>query len=203
VIRRGQILPLSMAASALAMPAPVHAHLVTTGLGPFYDGMSHFFVSFEDLLPTLAIALLAGLRGARAGRLALFALPATWLIGGLLAATKPLTVSTPMVAVGALLGAGLLAAADCRLRPAMVAPIAGLFGFAGGYLSASAVAVAAGLSAPGLLGATIAPFVVVALVAAAVVGLQQRPARIGFRVAGSWLAAIGLLRLGWLLSGAG
>ena len=30
------------------------AHLVTTGLGPFYDGISHFFLSPEDLLPALS-----------------------------------------------------------------------------------------------------------------------------------------------------
>jgi len=203
MISRGQLLPVSIAASALALPAPAYAHLVTTGLGPFYDGISHFVVSFEDLLPTLAIALLAGLQGTRAGRLALFALPGMWLIGGLLAVTQPLAVSMPIVAVGTLLGAGLLAAADCRLKLAMVALLAVLFGFAGGYVSASAVAAEAGLSALRLLGATVAQFVVVALVSAAVVAFGQRAARTGFRVAASWLAAIGLLRLGWMLSGAG
>ena len=59
------------------------AHLVTTGLGPFYDGVSHFALTPEDLLPALAIALLAGQRGSPAGRLALFALPGAWLAGGL------------------------------------------------------------------------------------------------------------------------
>ncbi len=37
-------------ASAL-LPRPPHAHLVNTGLGPFYDGVSHFALTPEDLLP--------------------------------------------------------------------------------------------------------------------------------------------------------
>ena len=59
------------------------AHLVNTGLGPFYDGVSHLAMSPDDLLSALALALLAGLSGARAGRHVLFILPPVWLVGGL------------------------------------------------------------------------------------------------------------------------
>jgi len=58
-------------------------YLVNTGLGPFYDGASHFVLTPEDLLPAVALALLAGQGGARTGRRALFALPGAWLVGGL------------------------------------------------------------------------------------------------------------------------
>src|SRR5664279_2478816 len=51
---------------------PAEAHLNSTGLGPFYDGLIHFLMSPEDLVPVLALALLAGLRGASYGRRALF-----------------------------------------------------------------------------------------------------------------------------------
>ena len=69
-------LTLAGAVAVLALlPTPAHAHLVTTGLGPLYDGISHLFLSFEDFIPVVAIALLAGLNGPKAGRLALFAVP--------------------------------------------------------------------------------------------------------------------------------
>ena len=68
----------------LVLPATAHAHLVNTGLGPFYDGVSHFALTPEDLLPALALSLFAGLRGMRTGRLALFALPGAWFAGGLM-----------------------------------------------------------------------------------------------------------------------
>ncbi|MDH4180787.1 MAG: hypothetical protein OEV46_02170, partial [Betaproteobacteria bacterium] len=55
--------------------APAHAHLVETGFGAFYDGLAHVAVTPADLLVVVAVALLAGQRGSRAARLALFALP--------------------------------------------------------------------------------------------------------------------------------
>ena len=65
-------------------PSVSAAHLVNTGLGPFYDGVSHLAMSPDDLLAALALALLAGLSGARAGRHVIFLLPPVWLIGGFL-----------------------------------------------------------------------------------------------------------------------
>src|SRR3974390_837844 len=63
---------------------PAQAHLNSTGMGPLYDGLMHFLLSPEDFVPVLALALLAGLRGASHGRRALFTLPAAWFLGGLL-----------------------------------------------------------------------------------------------------------------------
>ena len=64
------------------LPAPAAAHLVTTGLGPVYDGISHVLYSPDDLLPVLAVAFLGGLNGVTAARRALFALTGAWLLGG-------------------------------------------------------------------------------------------------------------------------
>ena len=63
------------------------AHLVTTGLGPLFDGIGHAVVTPQDLLPVVAIALLAGLGGKAYARKVLFILPAAWLVGGLLGLT--------------------------------------------------------------------------------------------------------------------
>src|ERR1039457_3005757 len=49
-------------------PVPAEAHLNSTGMGPVYDGLMHFLTSPEDFAPVLALALLAGLRGASYGR---------------------------------------------------------------------------------------------------------------------------------------
>ena len=37
--------PFLAAAALLTWPAAADAHLVTTGLGPFYDGVTHLFLS--------------------------------------------------------------------------------------------------------------------------------------------------------------
>ena len=198
-MRRGQ----SVAATALvlvALPAPAHAHLVTTGLGPVYDGISHLLMSPDDLLPVLAMALLAGLNGKAAGRLALFVLPACWAMGGLsgFAAGKPLLPGA-VVALSFLVLGGLTAA-DRRLSPAVVSSFAAALGLLHGFLNGAGIATA-GREALALAGIVTAIFVLVALVAAFVVSLRAPWARIVVRVAGSWIAAIGLLMLGWSLRG--
>ena len=42
-------------AAALGLASQADAHLMTTGLGPFYDGFTHLFLTPEDLLPVLAL----------------------------------------------------------------------------------------------------------------------------------------------------
>src|SRR5271165_5320442 len=53
-------LPLyALVVFALMMFAlPAEAHLNSTGMGPFYDGLIHFLMSPEDIVPVLALALL-------------------------------------------------------------------------------------------------------------------------------------------------
>src|ERR1700732_3770000 len=80
---------LTLAITLIAAPS-AHAHLMNTGFGPFNDGLTHLFVTPEDLLPVIALALLAGLRGPRFGRAVLFALPAACLGGTLAGPGGPL-----------------------------------------------------------------------------------------------------------------
>jgi len=190
--------------AACLLPAtPAQAHLVNTGLGPFYDGVSHFFLSPEDLLPVLALALLAGLRGSRTGRLALFALPGAWLAGGLAGLALPaiaqfLPTKTAVLTSVTFLALGALVALDARLRPRLVTGIAIALGIAHGYLNGSAMSDGK-LGALGLVGTATSIFVAVALAAGLVASLQRPWTRIVVRVAGSWIAAAGLLLLGWTL----
>ena len=187
-----------VAAAALLLPAAAHAHLVNTGLGPFYDGVSHFLVTPEDVLPALALAVLAGLRGARAGRLALAALPGTWLAGGFVGLAMPAAGSSVALTTLSFLLLGGLVAADARLRPTWVVALAMVVGLVHGYFNGSAMAEAK-LGVLGLLGIATTVFVTTALAAALVAALRAPWTRIAVRVAGSWIAATGLLLLGWTL----
>src|SRR4051812_5099335 len=73
---------IAAGAAVCLFPCAAEAHLVTTGLGPVYDGVGHLVLTIDDLIPVLGLALLAGLRGPKSGRWALFVLPLAWLIGG-------------------------------------------------------------------------------------------------------------------------
>ena len=192
---------LAVAGGLLLLPAPSHAHLVNTGLGPFYDGVSHFALTPEDLLPALALALLAGQKGSRAGRLALFTLPGAWLLGGLVGLAFPTISSATALTTVSFLALGGLVAGDARLRPEWVTGLALVLGLLHGYRNGAAMSQAK-LGALGLLGIVTTLFVAVALVAALVVALRAPWSRIAVRVAGSWIAAIGLLLLGWSLRAA-
>jgi urease accessory protein len=180
------------------VPAPSHAHLVTTGLGPFYDGVSHFALTPEDLLPALALALLAGQRGSRAGRQALFALPLAWLAGGLVGLAIPTIQSAMALTTVSFLALGGLVAAEAQLRAEWVTALAAVVGLLHGYLNGAAMSLAR-LGTLGLAGIVSTLFVGVALVAALVVTIRAPWGRIAVRVAGSWIVAIGLLLLGWSL----
>lgn len=186
------------ALAAIAWAPAAHAHLNSTGLGPFYDGVLHFVLSPEDLIPVLALALLAGLRGPDYGRRVLFVLPVAWMSGAALGTTVLAADPHPWISAGWFLLLGGLVAADARVSlrwTTILAALVGLFhGYANGtglgrLLSVLVVLVGLGFSA----------FAVLGLVSAFVVRLRAPWARVAVRVAGSWIAACGLLLLGWSL----
>ncbi len=195
-----RVLWIGAAGAILSWPGAAHAHLVTTGLGPVYDGISHLFLTFDDLLPVVAMAFLSGLNGPAAGRRTLFTLPVAWLAGGAAGYLSGIALLPAGITSVSLLTLGILTAADLRLAPRVVTALAVILGFVHGWLNGAAIA-AAGREASGLVGITGAIFLLAALASAGVVSLRQPWARIVVRVAGSWIAAIGLLLLGWTLSG--
>src|SRR6516164_5220057 len=83
-------------AGTLAVAPSAHAHLMNTGLGPFYDGLTHLFVTPEDLLPVIALALFAGLCGRHSGRAVLFVLPVAWLAGAFVGASSDIPLTLPV-----------------------------------------------------------------------------------------------------------
>jgi urease accessory protein len=186
-----------MALALLLSGSPAEAHLVTTGLGPVYDGISHFLMSPEDLVPVFALALLAGQCGRETARGALFALPAGWFAGGL---TASVVVSAPPPNLTWLIFVllGVLVAAHLRPPQTAVMLLASALGFFNGFLNGSAIS-SAGTGVISLVGVVAAVFVVMAFGTAAVIAWTWPAAKIGFRVLGSWTAATGILLLGWSL----
>jgi hydrogenase/urease accessory protein HupE len=188
----------TVAGICLLKARPASAHLVTTGLGPVYDGIGHLVLTLEDLVPVIAMSLLAGLGGAASGRRILFLLPAAWLAGGIIGTQAGTTPSFPVAAVSFLV-LGVLTAADLRLPGWMVTFLAAVFGLVHGLFNGIALREGAGVL--GLVGIAAALFVLTALMAAFVVSLHRPWTRIAVRVAGSWVAAMGLLMIGWSLKG--
>ena len=191
------LLPLALLAT---LPVPAHAHLVNSGLGPFYNGTIHLLLSPEDLLAVLAVGLLAGQSGNASARWAATVLPLVWggaalagLVLGSVSGLGPLQVAL-LILLGVLVAAGL------QLSPSVMASLGALTGLVHGLENAGAfVASDSGLVA--VAGAAAAVLVLTLLIAALAVSLRAAWMRIALRVGGSWIAAIGMLMLGWLLQG--
>ena len=200
--RPSRLVPAALAlVLMLALAPPANAHLMTTGFGPFYDGLTHLFLTPEDLLQVIAIALLAGLRGARSGRFAVFALPAAWLAGNV-AGALALPHGAPFVVTAAVtIALGALVAVDAPLPPEAVAGIAIAIGLLDGARNGGDLATAHA-SVLVAIGAACALFVTLSLLGGQVASIRAPWARVVVRVGGSWIAAIGLLMLGWSLRGA-
>ncbi|HEY6256375.1 MAG TPA: HupE/UreJ family protein [Xanthobacteraceae bacterium] len=184
------------AAGLLAATTPAQAHLMNSGFGPFYDGLAHPLLSPEDLLPAVAMTLLAGLGGARQGRFVLATLPLAWLAG--MAAGWALGLPTApawlTAVVTALLGA--LVAGDLRLPLEVMVALAAAIGALHGYDNGHDLAATTG-ALVGIIGIACSLFAIVSLLAGQVAVLKAQWARLAVRISGSWIGAVGLLMLGW------
>jgi urease accessory protein len=123
-----------------------------------------------------------------------------WLIGGFagLMVTSAPIIPLPMLSF--LLMGGLIAA-DLRLPDNIITVLVIAIGIIHGFYNGIAMEGGPGVS--GLFGITATLFVLVAIASAFVISLQTAWTRVAVRVTGSWIAAVGLLMLGWLVKGNG
>jgi len=175
------------------------AHLVPTGLGPWGDGMARLVLQPLDLLLLVALVLLAVQNGRSwSDRLALV-LPLSWLVGGLGGLLVGRELHLALLCAALVTAVGVLAALEPALRLGKrflrggTAALSLLFGLvAGSSLAGHGGALQA------LLGEAVAIAVVTALLLMALDPPHPRWLALGLRLIGSWIAASGLLMLGWL-----
>lgn len=179
-------------------PSVATAHLVTTGMGPVYDGIGHLLLTPEDLLPALGAALYAGMLGPRAGRQLLFLFPLGWLAGGI---TGLFFVGQPIDLLSALilLILGALIATDMTLSIYSFTLLAITMSLLLGFFNGLSLKDGPGIF--GLIGISVVLFVLMGVISALVVSLKRPWTRIVLRVSGSWMMAIGLLMVGWYIRG--
>lgn len=180
------------------VPRAAQAHLVNTGLGPVYDDITHLFITPEDLLTAITLALYCGLLGASASRLGMFVFPVVWCIGGFIGLHTTFDSSLPVAAFSFVL-LGVLVAADTALPRRYLVVLIVLVGLVHGIFNGQALQ--AGPAERGLIGTICALFILMTLASAGVVALKPEWTRIAVRVLGSWVSASGILLLGWHLRG--
>lgn len=193
----------ALAATAIALlfsALPARAHMVTTGIGPLFDGIVHSFTAFEDAIVMAAVAILAGMSGKPAARLAALVFPLAWAAGLLFGIRIGPVSLQPWLSIVSFLGLGIAIAARLRLEPIVIALPAVILALAFGWQAAADLA-----SAPALglftLGSLATMSVTMILISALAVRLCQGWPLVAFRVLGSWLAAAGILLVGWTIHG--
>ncbi len=183
-----------------AATGPAAAHGSFAGGGGFYAGAAHPFQAFEHLLLLLGFGLLLGI-GNGLPRAAVGALAAA-LAGGLaLAATGIAWPPAVLAILGLGLALGLLLALGRPLPVAVLVLLGLVSGLLVGLDTGAPVAEAPGLAAAlAPYAGVLAAVLLIALDAAALSLSLHRPALlIGRRIFGSWLAAIAVMILAFLL----
>jgi urease accessory protein len=178
-------------------PRTAQAHLVTSGGGPFFDGLIHFCVSPDDFLTVLAMALFGGLSGREAARGLVLRLPVAWLLGTVAGMQVSNFSQLDIPFAGAsMLCMGLLLGINPKLPTGWLILVGMLIGTWHGFTNGLNIA-ATGTSGLAAIGNTVAASLVALLLSAAAVSLTKSWHLIAVRVVGSWVAAIGLLVLAW------
>jgi hydrogenase/urease accessory protein HupE len=177
------------------------AHSVISTNGPFIGGVKHFFISLDDVLVTLALGIVASQNAAKAANKVFWALPCAWLLAGLVGVWSNQSVPYgDILSAGSLLVVGVLAAMSPSLSPRWVFLLTLLVGALHGYLNGAAMHPATfGAGFWQMLGISGSALFVGIYPATLSDLFKQQWARIVARVLGSWIAAAGLLLIGWTL----
>ncbi|MEI5680724.1 hypothetical protein AAAK29_20715 [Mesorhizobium sp. CCNWLW179-1] len=195
-MRRGAVGVLS--GMALCAPTPSHAHLVSSGLGPFYDGALHLLLTPMDLVGLATLSLFAGSQGATAGRLLVIVAPIAWLLAGAVALFSQVDGSFAIANAGALVLLGGSVALGLKTSSTVAAVAAAVFGGLLGFQSGVELR-AADADWVALIGTVAVVLAVTILISALVISYTAFTFQVVQRVLGSWAAATGLLSLGWIV----
>lgn len=193
-IRSGRLRSIVLLAVLAGSPAVAHAHSIGRNVGDFYWGFLHPITSLESILPLIALGLLAGQQGAGKARWVIGLFAVGIVAGPLLALSMGSPELASWINLGSFIVLGVLLALGRSWPVGLLSGLSLLFGLTQGWSNAAEMsqATARFLYATGMIAGA---YLVVLLLAAAAVNVQKSPEwqRIAVRIAGSWVAAIGLM----------
>jgi urease accessory protein len=182
----------------VSFAASAHAHSTVKGAGDLYAGLLHALTALEHVLPFVALSLLAGQRGLKAqAEAVLLVFPVALMSGAAAALWLPPVPGLAFFNVASATLLGGLVAAAWPLPRAVFYGLVVVFGLSHGFANGEAISenTKAYLF---ILGIGLSGLAVLAYGMLMVDFLLKRKAGwipIAVRVAGSWIAAIGVLVL--------
>lgn len=185
-----------IAACLLFTAGSAHAHSATQGAGDFYAGALHALTALEHALPFLALGILAGQQG-RKSELVLLVFCVALAAGATAALWAPALPYVGLLNIlSAILFGGLVAAA-WSLPMAFCYGIATVFGLTHGFANGAGMVEQTKpyLFVPGVALAGLAVTAYGLIFTNFLLRRKAHWTHIAVRVAGSWIAAIGILVL--------
>lgn len=182
----------------VSFAASAHAHSTVKGVGDLYAGLLHVLTGLEHVLPFVALSLLAGQRGLKAqAEAVLLVFPVALMLGAAAALWAPPLPGLAFFNMASAILLGGLVASAWPLPAAVFYGLVIVFGFSHGFANGEAISgsMKAYLF---ILGIGLAGLAVLAYGTLMVDFLLRRRTgwiTIAVRVAGSWIAAIGVLVL--------
>ncbi|HVY05345.1 MAG TPA: HupE/UreJ family protein [Burkholderiales bacterium] len=183
---------------SMTLAGAAHAHSTVKGVGDFYGGLLHVVTGLEHVLPFVALSLLAGQRGLKAqAEAVLLVFPVALMVGAALALWLPPVPGLMFFNIASAILLGALVAIARPLPGALFYGLVVLFGLSHGFANGEAISgsIKAYLF---ILGVGLAGVAIIAYGTLMVDYLLRRQIgwiTIAVRVAGSWIAAIGVLVL--------
>jgi urease accessory protein len=194
------------AAMLFARAEAADAHIIASRLGDFYTGALHPLTDLQDLILWAAMGVLAGSLGAAKGRWLVLVFPLGLLAGLVLGRVFGVVSAGPAADAGMILVLGLLLAAAARVPTTLLCAIA--FGLA--LMRGAANAGDLGPETDRLLfaaGLACAGYAAITLTMALTLTFRRPDAGpavawrgIAIRAVGGWIAAIGLMMMGFALA---
>jgi urease accessory protein len=195
-----------VAAALLASVGAADAHIIASRLGDFYAGALHPLSDLQDLIPWIALGVLAGSLGPTKGRWLVLVFPLGLLTGLALGLSFGGVSAGPVADAGMIVVLGLLLAAEMGIPAAFLCTIALGLALMRGVANAGGV----GPETNRLLfaaGLAVAGYAAITLTMALTLVFRRADAEptiawraIAIRAFGSWIAAIGLMMGGVALS---
>lgn len=174
------------------------AHVASAQAGAFYAGLLHPLTAPEHVLPMLALGLLAGQRVLNESQGVLLAFVVALAAGAGLAPSGTAPGWISLLNVGSLVVIGGLVATAWRWPTALLYALALGFGATHGYANGAALPLDGSppIFVLGLVAAALLTTGYGLVVSDALRRLKPNWPRVAVRVAGSWVAAVGILVLG-------
>ncbi|MFS8035455.1 HupE/UreJ family protein [Xanthobacter sp. AM11] len=188
----------ALALAGVCAPTLAQAHLVDTRLGDFYSGALHPLTDFEQVLPWIALAVLAAFQGPERGRWVIVAFPLALLAGGVASQVLPPLPFSSAVGLFFVALMGLAVAVQASVPQPLLILAAVCIGLLHGYQNGEAM-VASTDRLLFLSGVTVVGYAFVTLGTGGAIAFLRgaggwRP--IALRAAGSWVSAVGIMVLG-------